>query len=141
MAITWQKFADSEKFRLLILAAVSVIAVLPICFYGIPNSADMAQHFQFAVTFYDSVRDGIWYPQLAHLTNTGFGDVGVRFYPPFAYYVLIFFRSLTGDWFFAGCAAFFFWFFLSGVGVYLWAKEWFSNRAAVFAAKPWRSPS
>jgi hypothetical protein len=94
----------------------------------------MAQHYQFAVTFYDSWREGIWQPSLAHLTNTGFGDVGVRFYPPFSYYVLVAFRFLTGDWFIASGATFVFWFFASGTGVYLWAKEWFSRRASVFAA-------
>ena len=128
------KKSGANLSDMLPIFALSALACLPIFLYGIPNSADMAQHYQFAVTFYDSVSEGIWYPSLAHLTNTGFGDVGVRFYPPFSYYVLVAFRFLTGDWYYASCAAFFVWFLVSGVGVYLWAKEWFSRRAAVFAA-------
>lgn len=120
--------------NILTIFIFSILACLPIFLYGIPNSSDMAQHYQFAVTFYDSVKDGIWYPGWSYQTNYGFGDVGVRFYPPFSYYVLILFRSLSGDWFYASCAAFCFWFFAGGVGIYLWAKEWFSNRAALFAA-------
>ena len=126
--------SDGDLSNIFTIFVFSVLACVPIFLSGIPNSADMAQHFQFAVTFYDSVKDGIWYPSLAHLTNTGFGDVGVRFYPPFSYYVLILFRALSGEWFYASCAAFCFWFFTSGVGIYLWAKEWFSNRASAFAA-------
>ena len=117
-----------------VIFVCSLLACVPIFLDGIPNSADMVQHFQFAVTFYDSIKDGIWYPSVAHLTNVGYGDVGVRFYPPFSYYVLIFFRAVAGDWFYASCAAFSLWFFAGGVGIYLWAKEWFSNRASLFAA-------
>lgn len=126
--------SNGEITNFLTIFVFSVLACVPILLYGIPNSSDMAQHFQFALTFYDSFKAGEWYPGWSSFTNHGFGDVGVRFYPPFSYYVLILFRSLLGDWFYASCAAFQFWFFVGGVGIYLWAKEWFSSRSALFAA-------
>jgi len=134
MRSAFRDFTRTETFYLSLLAAAAFFAVFPILLFGIPNSADIAQHYQFAVTFYDSIKDGIWYPGWSYQTNIGFGDVGVRFYPPFSYYVLIFFRALTGEWYYASGAAFFVWFLASGVGVFLWAKEWFSARASFFAA-------
>ena len=117
-----------------ILFLTSLIIVLPVFIYGIPNSADSSQHYQFAITFFDSLQNGDFYPSWAADSNRGFGDVGVRFYPPLAYYVMAGFRYLAGNWYDASVLTFGFWFFLSGVGLYFWCREWFDETSSLAAA-------
>lgn len=119
---------------LLFIFGAALVITLPVWLFGIPNGNDFPQHYQFAITFFDSVKQGIYYPGWSPFTNYGYGDVGIRFYPPLAYYILIFFRGLLGNWYDASCIAIFLFFFLSGAGFYLWSNEWFSERASLFSA-------
>jgi uncharacterized membrane protein len=112
----------------------SFLVTLPIFFEGIPGGNDMNQHFQFAQTFYDSINEGNYYPSWATQPNYGYGDVSVRFYPPLTYYILSFFRAILGNWFDGSCIAFAFLFFISGIGVYFWSREWFSENASLVGA-------
>ncbi len=121
-------------FNLSILFLASIIIIMPIIFYGIPNGSDTPQHYQFAITFFNSIQNGNFYPGWADATNSGYGDVGIRFYPPLAYYVMVGFRYLAGNWFDASILTFAFWFFLSGVGMYRWCREWFGENASLAAA-------
>src|SRR3954468_20960354 len=126
---------NKNSFNIAIIFFVSIASVIFIFIEGIPLVTDDAvPHFQFALTYYNSINAGVFYPSWASYTNFGWGDVSVRFYPPLSYYVLAGFRWLAGNWFDAACLNFSFWFFISGLGIYLWAKEWFSNRAALVAA-------
>lgn len=120
-------------FDLCVLFLVSAIIVLPVFVWGVPNGADTSQHYQFARTFFDSIQNGNFYPSWASTTNHGFGDVGIRFYPPFAYYVMVGFRYLSGNWYDASVLSFLFWFFLGGVGMYFWCREWFGENASLAA--------
>lgn len=127
---------NKDSHNIIFLVLISLLMVLPIYIEGIPNGNgnDLPQHYRFALTYLDSIKSGIPYPSWGGLSNFGFGDIGIRFYPPLSYYVLIFFKSITGSWYDASCLAFVFWFFLSGLSVYLWAKEYeFSKRASLFA--------
>lgn len=117
---------------LIFLAAFSL--TLPIFINGIPKGNDLQQHFQFAVTFYNSILQGDFVPSLSTATNFGFGDIGVRFYPPLSYYAIAVFRMVTGSWHNAAAINFLFWFFLGGLGIYLWSREYFSNAASLTAA-------
>src|SRR5262249_16245863 len=110
------------------------LITLPVLLFGVPKGNDLPQHYQFAVTFYDGAKEGIFFPSWSADVNSGFGDVGVRFYPPLSYYILDFFRGLLGNWFYARVSTFCFWFFLGGAGVYFWAREWFSQTASLAAA-------
>ena len=121
-------------FRMALIAAFVIAVMSPMLFNGITGGNDFKQHYQFAITFYEAVQNGQLYPGWSALTNFGFGDVGIRFYPPLAYYVLAGFRWMSGNWYAASLLAFSFWFFLGGVGSYLWAREWFSPNAALIAA-------
>lgn len=127
---------ENNRQNILLLGLLSLLMVTPIYLFGIPNGNgnDLPQHYRFALIFLDSIKEGILYPSWGAPSNYGFGDIGIRFYPPFSYYVLIFFKTITGGWYEGSCLAFVFWFFLSGIGVYLWAKEYeFSNRASLIA--------
>lgn len=118
----------------MLLFAASVVMITPIFFYGIPNGNDLHQHYQFAQAFSTGIGDGDFYLSWSAMSNFGFGDVGIRFYPPFAYYVFAFFETLAGNWFDASLLTFVFWFFAGGAGVYFWAHEWFSENASLSAA-------
>ncbi|MBV9242620.1 MAG: hypothetical protein JO314_11490, partial [Acidobacteria bacterium] len=95
---------------------------------------DQSQHYQFALTVYESLKSGDVYPSFADWTNHGFGDYGLRFYPPLTYYVLAVLRLATGDWFFASLLALTIMFFAGAVGILLWTRELFDERIALIAA-------
>lgn len=127
-------FLKSDNSNLFLLGLVSILLIVPLFIFGIPNGIDLPQHYQFALTFQNSLQNGHFYPSWSNMPNFGFGDIGIRFYPPFSYYVLVVFQWITGSWFYTSILTFWFWFFISGTGAYLWAKEWFSNRASLIAA-------
>lgn len=120
--------------HILLIAFFAAVAMLPAYVSGIPGGNDQAQHFQFAWTVYDAVSHGDLYPSLAGGTNHGFGDVGLRFYPPLTYYAIAAVYFAVSDWYFASLVAFSLAFFAGGVGVYFWAKEEFEARQALIAA-------
>jgi len=117
---------------MLLLTAIGL--TLPIYYFGMPAGNDLPQHYRFIYTFYDAVRSGDLYPSWPGETNLGFGDIGIRFYPPLAYYVVVLFRSLTDSWTTALAGAICFWFFVGGMGTYLLARESFSEKASLAGA-------
>src|SRR5687767_6985808 len=117
-----------------VLLAAALCVTLPIFCFGVPGGNDMPQHFRFALTFYDSVGRGEFYPAWPGATNYGFGDVGIRFYPPLAYYTVVLVRQFIESWSHAFAMAVFFWFFVGGIGTFQLAREWFSERASLAAA-------
>lgn len=118
----------------LLIAAASLALALPILIWGVPGGNDLPQHFQFAQAFKENVLNGVLHPGWAAEPNSGFGDVGIRFYPPFGYYVLTFFSVFTGSWWLAAFFTVWLFFFVGGLGVFYWAREWFSENAALFGA-------
>ena len=117
---------------IVLLAAIAL--TFPIYYFGMPSGNDLPQHFRFIQTFYNAVSSGDLYPAWASNTNLGFGDAGIRFYPPLAYYAVALFRSFTESWTTALALTICFWFFIGGLGVYLLARESFSEKASVVAA-------
>ncbi|NJM54354.1 MAG: hypothetical protein HC846_13845 [Blastocatellia bacterium] len=130
------KLSSNTRFYLdvWVIFFFALLITLPLYFFGIPGGADMPQHFQFASIFYDSLSHGSFFPSWADKINFGYGDVGIRFYPPLTYYVLSFFRLISGSWYDGACLAIVFFFFVGGIGTYLWAREWFSETSALVGA-------
>src|SRR5260370_20174079 len=81
----------------LVVTVVAVCALLPIIVLGLPNGADLWNHFRFALPFYDSIRSGTFYPGWLAESNDGWGDPRFRFYPPGLYYLLAAARMLSRD--------------------------------------------
>lgn len=121
-------------FYPLIIAAFSAALALPILLWGVPGGNDLSQHFQFALAFKENVLNGVLHPGWAADPNSGFGDAGIRFYPPLAYYPLIFFAAITGSWWIAAFFAVWTFFFIGGLGIFYWARDRFSEGAALFGA-------
>lgn len=122
-----------EWLYLAIACLAAFVAVLPVKIYGVPDGNDLLQHYQFALTFHDAIAAGDFFPGWAAKANYGFGSVGIRFYPPLAYYVMAFLQFLTGDWNNTSWLAFSFWMILGSAGVYVWAREWLPAKQAMFA--------
>lgn len=129
-----QTKTPNESLYIAVVCLVAVISVIPIAVYGIPDSSDWSQHFRFAQTFYDSLINGHGYTGWADRENFGYGDVGIRFYPPLEYYFLAFARILAGNWYDAAWLTFMFWMASGSVGIYLWAKCWLSPKESAIAA-------
>ena len=128
-----KNFTRTEKFYLLIIAAVSVAVMSPTLIKGIPFGYDLPHHYQCAMTFYESILNGDFYPSWSLNRNFGYGGMESRLYPPISHYALALFYLLSGDWHIASWLTFTFFTFIGGLGVYLWAKEYMPGRQAVFA--------
>lgn len=115
------------------LFILSLVMTAPIFLFGVPTGNDLPQHYQFAATYYRSLRSGDIGPSWPPDANKGFGDLGIRVYPPAGYYYLATARVIAGNWHIASSIVFLLLFFVSGIGAFLWAREWFPDSAAVVA--------
>ncbi len=127
-------YAASGWVHMSIILAVVAAIMLPIAFVGIPDGYDLTQHIRFAAAYHDSILTGDFVPSWAADDNFGFGSIGIRYYPPLAYYVLAVTKMLTGNWYDSFWIDSFGWMLLGCLGVYYWAKEWLNGAQATFAA-------
>ncbi|MEW6126620.1 MAG: glycosyltransferase family 39 protein [Acidobacteriota bacterium] len=65
---------------------------------GMPETHDMAVHFDQMRSFYVGLASGVAYPRWEEDTNRGFGAPTMTYYSPAIYYLTSFFYKLTGDW-------------------------------------------
>jgi hypothetical protein len=127
-------FTRRTAIDLVIILAVSAAIAAPIFLSGIPSGNDLPQHYQFAIAYRDAIASGDPFLGWSADTNYGFGDVGVRFYPPFSYWVLAGVELVTSNWYDASVLTFALWFFIGGLGIYFLAREWFDHPASLAAS-------
>lgn len=114
----------------LLFCAVSFL--IPIYISGLPDGFDLSTDLRFASAFRDGILNGNFSPGWAN-DNFGFGSIGIRFYPPIAFYTLAFGEMITGDWFSAIFINLFGWMCLGCIGIYFFVKEWSSPGPAMVA--------
>ncbi|HVS82271.1 MAG TPA: 6-pyruvoyl-tetrahydropterin synthase-related protein [Pyrinomonadaceae bacterium] len=131
-ALSRPERAQDLRF-ILVVAIVAVVVLLPIIIFGIPNGADLPNHFRFAQPFYESIQSGHWHPGWLAESNDGFGDLRFSFYPPGLYYLLATGRMLTGNWYAGSIAAFVFLSVIGGLGAYFWARAFCPPKFAMWA--------
>ncbi|MCB1025140.1 MAG: glycosyltransferase family 39 protein, partial [Acidobacteria bacterium] len=124
---------SKDPVWIVFLFLVSVAAMIMVPLVGIPDGGDVSQHLQFAFTYHDAIANGDLFPGWGANENHGFGSIGIRFYPPVAYYLLTFGRFLTGSWYDAAWINFIFWMFAGSVGIYFWAREWLTPAYSALA--------
>lgn len=127
------KFLQSENFYILMLALVALAIMLPVLIIGIPFGYDLPHHYQCAITFYESIVSGDFYPSWSLNRNFGYGGMETRLYPPISHYSLAVFYLITGNWHIATWLVLVLFSFLGGYSVYLWAREYMPANQAVFA--------
>lgn len=118
----------------LVVSAVGVLLILPAILYGIPDNYDLANHYHFALPFYDAIMAGDLYPGWLATSNDGYGDPLFRFYPPSLYYLLAAMRALTGNWYTASLVTFALVSALGAWGAFFWAKTFLPRTLAVWAS-------
>lgn len=128
----WSELSDGSK-ALLILALAGAAAMLPTIVYGIPNGADLPNHYRFAQPFYEALQRGDFSPGWLAESNYGLGDPRFRFYPPGLYYLLAAGRFLTGNWYASTLLTFTLLTIAGGLGLYLWARVYLPPRWALWA--------
>lgn len=116
------------------LFVITCFVMLPLPLQGIPLGADLTQHLQFASTFQHAILSGDFFPGWAASDNHGFGSIGIRFYPPLAYYLMGLTQIVIENWYDTFWLNAFFWMFIGTVGMFLWAKEWLSPIQAILVA-------
>lgn len=124
----------TELAYLSLIIILAVIVVLPVYFFGIPDTNDLSQHFRFAQIYHDRLIGGDAFPGWADRENFGYGEIGIRFYPPLAYYLMAFARIVTGNWYDAAFLTFAFWMVAGCLGVYFWARSWLDAKFSAVAA-------
>ena len=122
-----------ERFHILPIGLVAVAVILPVLIYGLPYGYDLPHHYQCAMTYYESILAGDFYPSWSLNRNFGFGGMELRLYPPVSHYALGVFYLLAGDWQIATFLTLSFFTFVGGLGVYFWAREYMPSGQAVFA--------
>jgi hypothetical protein len=103
------------------LLAATALAMFPAFWRGIPQGADLTNHFRFALPFYDAWHNWGTPGWLAE-SNFGWGDARFRFYPPALYCLFAVLRRSLGNWHAATLAAFTLLTVGRGCGVYCWAR-------------------
>lgn len=139
------KIFENDILYLALILLASAVVFSPILIYGAPLPiADFVHHLQLGNSFFRSIENGVWYPNWVLEENNGYGSVVVRFYPPLVEYSFAVFRILTGSWLLALYTTFSFWSFVGGSGIYLWTREFFTNKwqsavaAGLFIVAPYR---
>jgi 6-pyruvoyl-tetrahydropterin synthase related domain len=125
------------------VVVVAILVLVPIFVLGIPNGADLTNHYRFVLPFYDSITSGSWYPGWLAESNAGYGDPRFRFYPPGLYYGLALLRTIAGSWYIGSLLTFALISIAGGLGLYLWTRELSTNNVAMwagilFALNPYR---
>jgi len=121
-----------ERGAIVVIILAGIVALIPLIFWGIPSGGDFANHYRFALPFYDSLRGGHLYPGWLAESNYGFGDARFRFYPPGLYYVLALLKMLMG-WYSASVLAFMLLSVMGGLGTYFWARGSYPAKVAMWA--------
>ena len=123
----------NDQKAVLILFGFAALLMLPIAIWGIPEGADLPNHYRYALPFYDSIQKGDFYPGWLAESNAGYGDARFRFYPPGLYYLLALFKPMAG-WFGSSLITFILLSALGSLGVYFWARAFLDARLALVAA-------
>jgi uncharacterized membrane protein len=121
------------SLHLIILLFSGLLISAPILAWGVPDGPDLSMHIRVATSFYTSIQEGNLLPSWLAESNSGYGDPGVRFYPPVIYYLLSLFYAITGTWYLATVVLFTSLTIVNGIAVYLFARELLNPNLALLA--------
>src|SRR5260370_7620310 len=124
-----------KRFGPVLLALFAgALALLPVVIWGVPNNNDLANHYHFALPFYEAIQRGDIHPGWLASPNFGYGDAVVRFYPPALYYLLAAGRALAGNWYSGSLLVLILLSALGSFAAYFWARSYVPRHLAVWAA-------
>ena len=118
----------------LLALSAGAVALLPVVIWGVPNNNDLANHYHFALPFYEAIQRGDIHPGWLASPNFGYGDAVVRFYPPALYYLLAAGRALAGNWYSGSLLVLTLLSASGSFAAYFWARSYVPRQIAVWAA-------
>jgi uncharacterized membrane protein len=108
-------------------------ALIPAIVWGIPAGHDMPSHLRFAQSLFNAISTGTLHPGWVAEANGGFGDPGIRLYPPALYYLLAATRAISGNWYNSIILGFIALSILGAIGNYFWARCFLTRNLSVVA--------
>ncbi|MDP3988190.1 MAG: 6-pyruvoyl-tetrahydropterin synthase-related protein [Candidatus Levybacteria bacterium] len=119
---------------LLFLLTVSVLPILDLFHPGLPLTHDGQDHVARIANFYQNLKEGILIPRWAPNLNWGYGHPILMFLYPTSSYLASFFHFVGFSLVDSVKIVFGLTFVLSGVSMYLWAKNQFNNSVGFLVA-------
>jgi hypothetical protein len=118
---------------ILLIGAVTFLALFPMCKFGIPSGHDFEFHMNSWMEVESQWKQGIWYPRWAAGANFAYGDPHFIFYPPASWLLGAALGSALPWWLVPGAYC---WIVLSSAGLCMMAlaRRWLPRREALFAA-------
>lgn len=116
-----------------IIGIAAFCALLPFFWFGIPSGHDFEFHFNSWLEVLAQWRQGIVYPHWSAFAHFGYGEVRFIFYPPISWTL----GSALGailPWKFVPFAYNWIALTLSGISMFILARQWVSRRDSMFAA-------
>jgi len=118
----------------LLVFLLTVPAVLPLLQPGYPATHDGLHHLYRLYDLDWAMRGGIFYPRWLPNLGFGYGYPVLNYYAPLTYYVAELFHTLGAGYIASIELTIALGFFLSGMAMYLYAKEFLGRWPAVVAA-------
>jgi hypothetical protein len=116
-----------------LVAVTGLTALTPAVISGIPAGHDLPSHLRLAISLYNAIQLGTFHPGWSAEANGGFGDPGIRFYPPALSYLLAATRTLSGSWYSGVLLGFILLSVLGAVGAFFWARCFLPQNLAIVA--------
>jgi hypothetical protein len=112
-----------NTISIVILSSFSLIITLPLFLSNsLIISQDILWHFVWSEQFYKTLMEGVLYPRWVD-TPFGYGSPTFIFYAPLTFYVISLINMITNSIILSMKVAIYFSFFLSGLGMYFFAKK------------------
>lgn len=117
-----------------LLLIISILPVISILRKGNYESGDLALHSAFLVDFFSNLKEGILNPQWTAGLCGGYGCPLFIFQYTMPYYIASLFYFIGFSFLESTKYTLIFAFISSGIGIYLWTKEEFNEKAAFVAS-------
>lgn len=123
-----------KYFGLLLVFTLGVIPLVPLFFPGLPITHDGQDHVARIANFYQSLTEGNIVPRWAGNLNWGYGHPILMFLYPFPSYLASLFHFVGFSLIDSLKIVFGVTYILSGLGMYLWIKNIWGEKAAIAAS-------
>lgn len=127
----WKKKFPQKKLNLFYLLMIFLcIPLLSVWRKGSYQSGDFQDHIYFLISFYNSLRNGIWFPRWSGAFCGGYGYPHIQFFYHLPYYIASFFHAVGFSFVASQKLLICFSFLGSGASLYLWLKSEWGKEAA-----------
>lgn len=129
------KYLFKRKINLLyLLILISILPIISIFRAGTYESGGFSDYLKFAISFYNSLKEGILIPQWDSLRSAGYGSPIFMFMYILPFYIVSFFHSIGFTFIDSMKILLALSFPLSGLSMYVFIKGWFGKVPAFVAS-------